>query len=415
MRPLRSALCAAVALLVVTPSAFAANAAFQDYFFSVCPSASGTLSVRCAETPGGTGNLSGDSESSLNPNQVLSNNLSPISVAQTRSKEARERGEKWRDETLADDTEVGVKVDAGPWSLLFNIHGTWFDRKVKDPTGPERGFKGDSSAAEFGVDYRLSDRTVLGAIAGIERTSYDFDAEAPGVNFNPAPHAGYSDIDNVYATLFASWRIGSRGFVELSGGYESGDGTYRRTSVFQESTRTLPQVDTRVSGQADGSVTWLGANAGFDVDRGALSFGPYVGLTQTSSSINGFTERDESGSGLAMRYASTDRDSLLGHVGVRASYAFSTGVGVVLPQLRVEYQHEFDDDPQNALARFVLDPTDNAFAMTGGEPDRDSVNTGLSLAVVMANGWMAFFDCSVLLGNDGLDRTRATLGLRKEL
>lgn len=414
MRLRSGTLCVAVAgLLLTAADAQADNAAFQTFFFTACGSPTGALATRCAETPAGLGNLSGDSESSLNPSQNLSHNQAPVSVAQTRSKEARERGEKLR-EGGEDAGETAVKLAAGPFSLLINVHGTDFDRKVDSAAAAERGFEGDSLAGEIGFDYRASDRVVLGAIAGIERTDYEFDPDLAGVNFAPAPAAGDGSSDNTYLTLFGSFALGSQGFVEISAGYEVGDGSYTRNPVFQESTRTVPQTDVRVSGQADGTVTWVSLNAGFDVDRGPVSFGPYAGVTRVHSTLDGYTERDVSGSGLHMSFGDTSRDSLLAHAGVRISRAFSTGNGVFVPQLRVEAQHEFEDDPQQVTARFVLDSSNTLYTMTGGSGDKDSINAGFSVSAVLKNGWMPFLDYAILLGNDGLDRQRATLGVRIE-
>lgn len=410
MRPGIRSLSAAVAgALLAIPAAEAADPEFQDFFFDVCLAPSGALATRCAETPAATGDLSGDSESSLNPSQNLSHNQPAVSVAQTRGKEARERGEKLRD----DDGEAGA-VAAGPFSLLVNLRGTWFDKDANPAADEERGFDGGSEAAEIGFDYRLSDRTVLGAIAGFERMDYDFDAEAAGVNFVPFSRAGEADSDNTYLTLFASWRLGKSGYLELAGGYEQKDGSYRRNSVFQESTRTIAQTNVIVEGDADGDVQWGSLNGGFDIDRGAWNFGPYAGITMTSASVDGFTERDLNNSGLAMSFDKTDSDSLLGHAGFRASYVGSSSFGIVMPQLRLEFLHEFEDDSDDAIARFVLDGTGTEYELIGDDSDKDSINAGFSIAFVLPNGWMPFFDCSVLLDNDSLDRQRATLGLRVE-
>jgi uncharacterized protein YhjY with autotransporter beta-barrel domain len=411
MRPAIHSLSAAIAgALLAVPAAEAADPEFQDFFFDVCQSPAGALATRCAETPAAGGDLSGDSESSLNPSQNLSHNQPAISVAQTRSKEARERGEKLRD----DDAEAGTPVAAGPFSLLVNLHGTWFDRDPDLLVDQERGVDGGSEAAEIGLDYRLSDRTVLGAIAGFERMDYDFDAEAPGVNFVPASQAGDADSDNVYLTVFASWTVGTRGYLELAGGYEQNEGSYRRNSVFQESTRTIAQTNVIVEGDADGDVQWASLNGGFDINRGAFNFGPYAGLTKTRATVDRYVERDLNGSGLNMQFNETTRDSLLGHAGLRASYVASTGIGIVIPQLRVEFHHEFEDDAQDAIAQFALDSSGTEYQLLGDEPDTDSINAGFSIAFVLPNGWMPFFDFSVLLENDSLDRQRATLGLRVE-
>jgi outer membrane autotransporter protein len=397
--------------LLAMPSAEAANADYQAFFFRVCGTASGTLAARCDETPGGLGNLSGDSESSLNPSQNLSHNLSPIGTAQTRSKAARERGERLRDEGPSVEAPA-ARVDSGPFSLLVNVHGTWFDREVADDR--ERGFDGDSAAAEIGLDYRISDRAVLGAVLGIERLQYDFDAEAPGVNFTPAPVAGDVDVHNTYLTLFASFALGESGFIEAAGGFEQSDGDYRRNSVFQESTRTLPQTEVRVAGNADGTTAWASVNAGYDFHHGAASFGPYAGVTWTRAELDPYTEQDLNDSGLAMSFGGTARKSTLVHAGLRASRAFGTGAGVLVPQLRVEYQRELEDDAPTAVSRFALDPAGTQYGLTGGTGDDDAINAGLSLAAILPNGWMVFADWAILLDNDAIDRQRATFGLRKE-
>jgi outer membrane autotransporter protein len=411
MRPATVATLAAAGCLLAAPGAEAANAEFQSFFFSVCGTATGTLAARCDETPGGLGNVSGDSESSLNPSQNLSHNLSPIGTAQTRSKAARERGERLREDEPAGEAPA-ARISAGPFSLLVNVHGTWFDREIEGDL--ERSFDGDSAAAEIGLDYRASDRAVIGAILGLERLKYDFDAEAPGVNFTPAALAGEVDSDNTYLTLFASFALGEGGFVEFAGGYEQSDGDYRRNSVFQESTRTTPQTEVRVEGNSDGTTTWAGLNAGYDFHSGAASFGPYAGVTWTKAELDSYTERDLSGSGLAMDFDGTDRRSTLVHAGLRASRVVSTGSGVLVPQLRVEYQRELDDDAPTAVSRFALDPAGTEYALSGVRGDDDAFNAGLSLAAMLPNGWLAFADWSILLDNDELDRQRATLGLRKE-
>lgn len=413
MRPGTSTtLIAAAGILLTATQAHAANAQFQSFFFDVCTTPTGTLAARCAETTGALGNLSGDSESSLNPSQNLGYNQPGVGVALARSKQARERGERLRDDEPAE--ESGAKMSVGPFSLLVNLNGTAINRKSDGAIEPERGFEGDSLSGELGFDYRVSDKAVIGVIAGIESTRIDFDPEAAGVNFTPASHAGRADSDNLYLTLFGSWSLGEKGYLELSGGYEKSDGSYQRNSVFQESTRTVAQTNVRVKGDADGTVTWASINGGLNFDHGSWSFGPFAGVTATRAKLDAYSEDDLSGSGLNMSFSSSTRKSLLGHAGVRAGIVRSIAAGVLIPQFRVEYQHEFENDPQTVNASFALDASGNQYLMTGASGDKDSINAGLSLALVLPNGWMPFFDFSILLENKGLDRQRGTLGLRVE-
>ena len=404
---------ATLGLSLAAGQASAANAEFQAFFFDVCAAPTGALATRCATTPGGLGNLSGDSESSLNPNQGLGNSAASIGVAQARSKAARERGERLREDGQEPAQDEAARFTAGRLGLLVNVHATWFERDAASD-GAERGYDGDSRAAELGLDYRLSERAVVGALLGIERMEYEYDAENPGVNFVPAARAGDVDADTTYLTLFGSWSLGTGGFVELAAGYEQSDGAYRRDSVFQESTRTQPQVEARVSGDADGAVTWIGVNAGVDFTRDTFSVGPYAGLTYAHSTLDAYTERDLNDSGLAMHYAGTERDSLLGHLGVRAGWTVSTGPGVLVPQLRVEYQYEFEDERPQLTAQYALDSAGTRYTLDGDAFDRSSINAGASLSAILAGGWILFADYAVLLENDGFDRDRATLGLRRE-
>jgi outer membrane lipase/esterase len=407
-------LCVATAGLAAGPGpARAANAAFQNFFTAACTAPSGALATRCGETVNGTGNLSGDSESSLNPTQGLSHTQSTQAAAQKRSRAAREQSDRMRDGE-APAASGGPQLTAGPVSLLVNVHGTWFDRDSDYVTEPERGFDGDGRALELGVDYRVSDRSVLGALAGFERTQYDFAPEGAGVNFTPAPKAGDADLDSWYLTLFGAFTVGEQGYLEFAAGYEQSDGTYRRNGVFQESRRQTPQTNVAVEGEADGSAWWGSASAGLDFASGAWTLGPYAGLTFTNTRRDGYTERDPANSGLAMSYGTTERDSLLAHAGLRIARAISGSAGVFQPQLRVEYLHEFETDGDALASRYVLDPRGTQYLMTGGERDSSAVNAGISIAAVLPNGWLPFLDYALLLGSRDLDRQRLTLGLRVE-
>lgn len=184
--------------------------------------------------------------------------------------------------------------------------------------------------------------------------------------------------------------------------------------MFQESTRQVPQVNSNVAGDADGSVSWLGLSAGHDFQFDAVGLGLYGGVTWTRSEIDAYDERDLSGSGLAMRFSGSDRDSTIGHAGLRLSYAASTGNGVLVPQLRAEYQHEFEDEAESVSAGFLLDSAGNRFMLAGDRPDTSGAEVGFSVVGVFADGWNAYADYARLVSRDDYDRYRFALGVRKE-
>ena len=396
--------------LVAAESGHAANPAFQDFFFTVCGTANtGALATRCGQTPGGTGNLSGDSESSLNPSQNLSHSQPSLASAEARGKQTRDRDDALRGAPPAGE----VKVDMGRFSVLAHVSGSSFEREIVYDA--ERAYEGDERGFEAGFDFRASPGSVLGLLVGTNHNEFDFAAELPGVNFTPQANAGDSEADTLYLTGYAAFTLGSNAFIDVALGYESSDYQLTRNPVFQESTRTIAQTSAQLASDADGTTLWSSVNGGVDFGARAFTGGVYAGVTYAESDLDAYSERDLNGSGLAMSFAATSRKSLRAHAGVRAAYTFSTSNGIVVPQLRVEYQHEFEDDPNRITASYLLDPDASEFQWTGAPRDAGAVEAGFGISAAFANGWQPFFNVDMLLGSDDLERTRMTLGVRVEL
>jgi len=390
---------AVFAVLLAAPFAHAANAPFQGFFFNVCVNPTGALAQRCADTTNAQGDLSGDSESSLNPSQTLGVSRSQVDAAQRRE-EAEPEG--WG------------SLQVGRWGLRIAVHDARFERERGFSDAEERGISGDSAGLDLGVDYRLSDTASLSGVLSIERSDADFAAEAPGRNFEPQQNAGSADIDLTSLSLVALFALGEASHLALSGGVGRSDGEFRRRSVFQESTRTLIQRNTDLRGRADGSLRWLGIDAGRDFARQDWSFGVYGGLTWARSDIDAYSEEDLNGSGLAMRFEGIERGSLLGVVGGSVGYTFSTGSAVWIPQLRAQWQREFDDEAETVDASFLLDGSGNRFRIEGERPDRSHGELGLSLVAVFGGGWNAFVDYSHLVARDDFERDRVSIGVTRD-
>lgn len=403
---------------ISTNTAFASNASFQAFFTDLCAGTgtpTGDLATRCAETGNGSGdgNLSGDSESSLNPSQTLSSNDVSIAAARSRSQETRERGERLREgESALGDGAASQSF--GRLSLLAHARGEWFETDRPDGGDPERGYDGDLWAIEFGLDYRATDRFVIGGILTYEEMDSDFDRDLQqGTPFVPDSDAGSMEVDSWGITLFGIYNVTESFYVDAAAGYRSSDYTFERNSVFQESGRSS-QIRVLAEGEPDGDEWWGSLNLGYDWQRGAWSFGPYGGITYATSDIDSYLEKDQNGSGLNMRVDDTDRDSVLSHLGFRASYAISSGSGVWVPQFRAEWNYDFDNDPLDVDTTYALDAAQTLYPLEGNDPDDDYFNLGLGLVGILPNGWIPFIDGEVLLGYDDFDRYRLTGGLRKE-
>ena len=148
----------------------------------------GALAARCAETPGGLGNLSGDSESSLNPNQTLTAADSGLAAARAANEQTRERIEQARDGNAS-----GNQVHVGPFSLLVNANVASAQRDRSAGSDSERGYDSDSWGGQLGFDYRLNPHAVVGVLVDWQSSSLEFDRELAGVNFVPQSDAGSND------------------------------------------------------------------------------------------------------------------------------------------------------------------------------------------------------------------------------
>ena len=393
-------------------SAQADNAALQALFFDACANPSGALAERCAETPGGLGDLSGDSESSLNPSQTLGATAATGSLVRERAERARRR-----DGHPAGDGEdtAGAVLDLGPFSLLINGHGAREDRDRTVDVDAERGYTLDVWGAELGLDYRFSPAVVAGAMVTWETSDLDFDRELPGVGFEPRGRAGSVTQDSLGIAGFASVAIGDRGYLDLSAGYVDSDYTLERRAVFQESQRLAPQTLVRTRGTPDGSETWAAIAAGYAASRGGWSLAPHLGLTYSRARVDGYRERDLAGTGLAMDVGGQTSRSLLGRLGVRVSRAVSRPGYVLLPQLNVEYLREFEADGPDTTVSYALDQAANTLTLRADDRDRDYLHLGVGLTLLLPNGWMPFLEYRTTLGLEDVDRDRIALGLRVEL
>ena len=371
-----------IAMVIFSPSARAQNPLFQGLLTSACAGAPiGALAARCLEGAP-PGSIAAPSEVSLNPDQALGIQTGP---AAQRLQELRAQPE-----------EIDKNRFAG-LALFANVKYTRFDREA---TFLERGFDGDTAGAQVGLDYRFSNKFVAGALFGYDRTETDFKSSG-----------GSSDKNSFYFTGFATYDVLDGLFVEGSFTYGRDDYNNTRLATFISSPgRIVRPVVAR--SDPDGHSWEAVLGGGYELPIGPFSVGPYARATYVASSVDGYTERGSSG--LELRIGKNRTESLKSTLGVRGSYAWSQSWGVLVPQLRFEWEHEFIGDAQGVLTSFALDPLGNAITVPGDRPDRNWFNVGFGLSAILPGGWVPFVDVEALLGHRFLERQVVTAGLRFE-
>ena len=393
-------LCALLATsFSLTIPGYAADAEYQSFFSQACTNPGGRLAQRCAETNGGTGNISTDSESSLVPSHMLS--ASDTSLATEAYAGAR--------------PTTGTLIKSGPLSATLSLSQGEIESERADAIDAERSYLADSRGASINIDYRHSETKVSGLILFFEKSDMEFEPEAAGRNFTPAARAADYESNTAGISGFFS-HSGSHGaFIDIAASYARSDFRFERHSVFQESNRVIAQTNVDTSANADGDARLLLIRGGKAVNIGRLTLAPHAAFQFTKSVIDSYSERDNSNSGLAMRYAKSSQISRLGLAALSLQLPLNTDFGVLTPQWDLQYHREFGRDDNQLEAVLINDLNGNVFTTKGDAPDRSYFRHRLSLVAILRDGWMPYIDYTYLSGNSEYSENRVNLGVRMAL
>jgi len=300
--------------------------------------------------------------------------------------------------------------DYDKWGLFVNgSYGTG----NKDATLREHGFDFDSWSLVSGLDYRVTDQLILGLALSYATTKSSIDNNGGDVDLDGLGGSLYGTyyVDNFYVDFLAGV-AGKKYDTERNVRYSVAANTVGTTLVNQVFTG-----DTNA-----GDVT-AGLGTGYNLSFGGFAVTPFAHLAYLQSNIDGYTEslqgqNGNAGFGLALRVDDQEVKSLASNFGVQLARAINTSRGVVTPYVRVDWEHEYENDARNITAHFanvggnydalnsITIPTDN--------PDRDFVNFAAGLSTVFPGGLQCFVDYSTVLGYEDITLQRFVVGMRME-
>jgi outer membrane autotransporter protein len=138
-------------------------------------------------------------------------------------------------------------------------------------------------------------------------------------------------------------------------------------------------------------------------------------VNYSNTKISDYGERGSTG--VELKYDDQWINSLQSVLGVQGSAAFSTGLGVLVPQFNADYIHEFANSQRFINVRFAEDfrATPTKFTFQNDVPVRNYFNLGTGLMMVLPNGWQPFVNFRAMVGNEQFNNYAGMFGLRIEL
>jgi len=277
----------------------------------------------------------------------------------------------------------------------------------RDTTTFQDGYRSTIFGVTGGADYRFSKRLVAGLAASYSNTDGNF---RNGGNFSTNSYGGL---------LFASYLPTDRTFIQVTGGYTRNK--YLVTRAVSTSTPNPFAPGTFIarsglaSSNSNGDIFTLGLLTGYDLPIGRFTVGPRAGVTYSNTKIGDYGETGNTG--IELRYNDQWINSLQSIVGFQGSAAFSTSLGILVPQFNADYIHEFANSQRLITVQFAEDFRDNPtkFRFKNDVPVRNYFNLVTGLLMVLPNGWQAFGSFRAMVGNEQFNNYAGMFGLRIEL
>ncbi len=305
-----------------------------------------------------------------------------------------------------------------------------FNTGDRDATANEDGFDFDSTSFTVGLDYLL-DSGVIGFSVGLDNYEADFDTVL-------LVNGGKVEVEGTSGSIFGAL---FRGNVYVDGIVSFGrldSDTTRR--AFYPSMNTCPVnqpcpgEDDTLLGETDGDYLAAGATLGFDTTRGNWDISTTVSVAYRDIELDAYNETDPMGGGLSLAYDKQEIESLRSVLGIAFTGTFSRDFGILSPHFRLEWHHEFEDDPNRLLAKYAVEDQlaangvmgaagagvfslDTAqciscFAINSDKVDSDFALAGIGISAVFARRVQLYLMYDALLGLDNLTSHSIAVGLR---
>jgi len=268
--------------------------------------------------------------------------------------------------TMLDASEpqiANAQAQASPWGGFAKGFGAFNNR---DSDNNAVGFQANTAGGILGIDRQINDNLLIGGLIGYGHTFLDFDqnrGDGDIESFRLGPYVSYNHAD-----FFID---GSATF-----GYHLNDINRRSTAG---------GMNRQNNADYDAWDFNLALNLGYDFEVATRTWlTPIASLEYLYYQSDSYVETGNAGSALAVDSASVD--SLRLGVGARAAHAIELDKFTLVPELSVQYIHEFLGDA-DLSARFVGGPT--GFTINSKGQDH-SLAVGVGATAILSDKFSAY-------------------------
>ena len=262
--------------------------------------------------------------------------------------------------------QTGVATGDGPteWGVWGQAYGGHASQNERDEVD---GYSANYGGLLLGADKAIGDNWRAGGVFSYSNTALN----------NTGDTAGDSSRINGYGLLGYASYSGSPWYVNLSGGVVQQQYDSTREVNFQGFSGTA-------NGHVSGQQYVARSEAGYPLALGGFTVTPLASLTYSYVTQGSYTE--SGGNGAALSVGSSHTSSVKSSLGTKLEKAFSTSYGQIVPDLQVQWIHEFDHTAQTTGASFAADPTgQTAFTTVGATPVSNLADVSLGATLLRAN------------------------------
>jgi outer membrane autotransporter protein len=289
----------------------------------------------------------------------------------------------------------------GPFGGFLNARYVTGDA---DQTSFQPGYDFDGWSILGGLDYRFDDNLIGGVSLRYADGDVDYDE-----------NRGDMTGDSWGISLYGSYNMDNGFFVDGLIGYGQSDYKLKRRLNYTIGSETAAQ-----NAKSDPSADlWnINVGAGYTLYRDAWSITPSARLNFLQNDVDSYRERmsDPTGVGgsMALSIDSQTFTSFTSDLGVEVARAISHRGGVIVPQLRIGWVHEFENGQEQVGARFVNDINSEPLFILTDEPVRDYADLSVGVSAQFPNGRSAFLSYNTLLGYNDVTYNAINAGVRLE-